>query len=146
MVEGGEFRSDLFYRLHVFPLVVPPLRERREDIAPDGAHLSIQGHPNYYSHGIFLGPYKPSVPQGKYSFSDANDEVLAAILQTNAGAHLSTTYEPVPLRVAGRPAIVTRIENPSSPIGFELVFNMSLDLGDRIEPIQFFVPAVDSAR
>lgn len=39
MVEANLFREDLFYRLHVVPVSIPPLRKRKEDIAPLAIHF-----------------------------------------------------------------------------------------------------------
>jgi len=63
-VKSGAFRADLFYRLHVVPLTIPPLRERREDILPLAHH--------------FLRKYEPMECRGLFRIAPA----LAAQLQS----------------------------------------------------------------
>lgn len=43
MVEAGSFRKDLFFRINVFPVHMPPLRERMEDVVPIVKHFLV-GH------------------------------------------------------------------------------------------------------
>ncbi len=44
-ITRGTFREDLFYRLNVIPIHVPPLRERRDDIAALVRHFADYVHP-----------------------------------------------------------------------------------------------------
>ncbi|MBW2705225.1 MAG: sigma-54-dependent Fis family transcriptional regulator, partial [Deltaproteobacteria bacterium] len=62
MVDEGNFREDLFYRLNVFPIFIPPLRERRDDI------------PRLLYH--FLKLYRHQIGKRVDGFSDDSLEML----------------------------------------------------------------------
>lgn len=47
LIEEGRFRRDLFYRLSVIPIRIPPLRERREDLVPMILHFLDQNNRRY---------------------------------------------------------------------------------------------------
>ncbi|HTT33993.1 MAG TPA: sigma-54 dependent transcriptional regulator [Methylomirabilota bacterium] len=61
-IDAGLFRADLYYRLHVVPLAIPPLRERREDIVPLAE--------------FFVRKYEPREKRGMYQIAPELAEQL----------------------------------------------------------------------
>ena len=56
MVKEAKFREDLFYRLNVIPLTIPPLRDRREDILPLSRHFLSDANNTFHKAVKRLAP------------------------------------------------------------------------------------------
>ncbi len=92
-VAKGTFRSDLYYRLSIFPIVMPPLRERREDIRMLVTHLVKQLN-------VKLGKQINSIPQSAINVLQSYDwpgnvrelkNVIERAVITSQGTRLQLT-------------------------------------------------------
>jgi two-component system response regulator PilR (NtrC family) len=101
-VAAGRFREDLFYRLNVIHIVVPPLRERREDILPLAEHfLEVQamrqGRPPWTlskeAAGLLLGS---AFPGNVRELENAIERATALSEGESIGAEMFTEASRVP--------------------------------------------------
>jgi transcriptional regulator with GAF, ATPase, and Fis domain len=100
LIADGQFRDDLFYRLSVFPIRVPPLRERREDI-PALVFAIIQKRQQSMRRSI------TTVPQGIMDVLQAHswpgnvrelENVIERALIHSTGSELRLTEEDLPVQ------------------------------------------------
>jgi DNA-binding NtrC family response regulator len=100
-VENGQFRQDLYYRLNVFPVVVPPLRDRAEDI------LLLADH--------FLARYARKHGIKVTGFADsARDAMLHYRWPGNVRELQNTIERAVILSPGGRPVTAVALGLPTS--------------------------------
>jgi DNA-binding NtrC family response regulator len=132
MVQEGSFREDLYYRLNVIPVNLPPLRERREDIP-----LLIQNFVERFSevHGMEQKTLSPEVVKGLMNYAwPGNVRQLENIIERMValtGRRTSIVGDDLPGEItASQDGPVTpTIEIPDGGINFQnIVSSMERDL------------------
>ena len=95
-VEAGRFRRDLFYRLNVVPLALPPLRERREDIPVLAAHFAAKAAEK---HGRALAELDPALIEALAEYDWPGnirelENLIERLVVLTAGGRLGTEFLP----------------------------------------------------
>ncbi|PEO09081.1 RNA polymerase subunit sigma-54 [Bacillus wiedmannii] len=95
MVKQGTFRKDLYYRLNVIPILIPPLRERTEDILPLIYHY-LQHFNEKYDRNVKLAPSTLQMFVG-YPWEGNNREIENVIERIVITADDIVTIEDLPI-------------------------------------------------
>ena len=101
LVQDGRFREDLFYRLNVFPLELPPLRDRRDEIAPLAQHFALK-----WSHELGKGCIRVAEDLMEHlvlypwpgNIRELSNEIHRMIATAEADAPLTLAHLPRALR------------------------------------------------
>ena len=102
-IEAGEFREDLFYRLNVFPVTMPPLRDRRDDIPLLLKHFLDNLSEQYNKEILGIAPSTMNILY-EYDYPgnvrDLKNIVERSVLMCESGGHVMPEHLPEELGVA----------------------------------------------
>jgi DNA-binding NtrC family response regulator len=95
-VEAGRFRRDLFYRLNVVPLVLPPLRERQDDIPLLAAHFAAKAAEKHGCQPSTLDPALVEALQEYYWPGNVREleNLIERLVVLTGGSHLGLEFLP----------------------------------------------------
>ena len=118
-VEAGEFRRDLFYRLNVVPLTLPPLRERQDDIDGLAAHFAAKAADK---HGLRTVQLQPALIDSLHEYDWPGnvrelENLMERLVLLDRGATLGLEFLPVKMLKA--------VPNPDVPS--ETTFEGAID-------------------
>ncbi len=135
-VREGRFREDLFYRLNVVTLSIPPLRERQEDIVPLAERFLHQSAQTFRKKVLRIAPLAQRILRD-YAYPgnirELSNLVERAVLFCR-GTQLEPIHFPADLRAGGTPPLLT--SSPPSqedPRLLSLSFRMGEDTLEGIE-------------
>jgi two-component system response regulator HydG len=102
-VQAGRFREDLFYRLHVLPIRLPPLRERRDDIPLLAMHF-LERHARAYKRDLTGFEPDALLALGQYEWPGNVRELENAVERSAAAASgPQIAFRDLPPEVQARP-------------------------------------------